>query len=100
QVKSGVVTQVLHNAPGSIELWAFSTTPKDTALRRRLYRHMKPATARKILSKAFPAGTAEAYLEQREKELTESESDGVIDIVASELMAKYQADIQAERMEA
>lgn len=100
QVKSGVVTQVLHNAPGAIELWAFSTTPKDTGLRRRLYRHMKPATARKILAKAFPAGTAEAYMEQRQKELTESESDGVIDIVASELMAKYQADIQAERMEA
>lgn len=89
QTKSGVVTQVLHNAPGAIELWAFSTTAKDVGLRRRLYKRTSPATARKILAREFPSGTAAQYLESRQAEQGARDDDNIIDAVANELVVKY-----------
>lgn len=89
QTKSGVVTQILHNAPGAIELWAFSTTAKDVGLRRRLYKRTSPATARKILAKEFPSGTAAQYLEGRQAEQGARDDDNIIDAVANELVVKY-----------
>ncbi|WP_144153310.1 hypothetical protein [Paraburkholderia sp. BCC1885] len=89
QTKSGVVTQVLHNAPGAIELWAFSTTAKDVGLRRRLYKRTSPATARKILAREFPSGTAAQYLESRQAEQGARDDDNIIDAVTNELVVKY-----------
>lgn len=89
QTKSGVVTQVLHNAPGAIELWAFSTTAKDVGLRRRLYRRASPAVARRILAKEFPSGTAAQYLESRQAEQGARDDENIIDTVVHELVVKY-----------
>jgi len=100
QIKTGVITQVLHNAPGPIELWAFSTTAEDVGLRRRLVEHMRPALARKILAEEFPAGTAAPYLEQRKKELSAEDDEGAIAVVAKELLKKYSTTIEKERMAA
>jgi len=100
QIKTGVITQVLHNAPGPIELWAFSTTAEDVGLRRRLTEQMRPALARKILAEEFPSGTAAPYLEQRKKELSADDSEGVIAIVAKELLKKYSTKIENERLAA
>lgn len=100
QIKTGVITQVLHNAPGPIELWAFSTTAEDVGLRRRLTEQMRPALARKILAEEFPSGTAAPYLEQRKKELSADDSEGAIAIVAKELLKKYSTKIENERLAA
>lgn len=96
QTKSGVVTQVLHNAPGAIELWAFSTTAKDVGLRRRLYKRMSPALARKILAKEFPSGSAAQYMEARQAEQGATDDENVIDTVANELIVKYHLETQME----
>lgn len=91
QTKSGIVTQVLHNAPGAIELWAFSTTAKDAGLRRRLYKAMPPARARRILAREFPSGSATTYLETRQLQQG-GDDENILEIVARELMLKYKDD--------
>ncbi len=59
----GRLEQVVVNAPGAVELWALTTSPRDVALRSRLYQALPPAEARRVLSRAFPAGTAAAAIE-------------------------------------
>jgi len=94
QTKRGIVTQILHNAPGAIELWAFSTTAKDVGLRRRLYRRLPPAKARQILAKEFPSGTAAPYLETRQAEQGAQDDENILDTVANELVIKNGLDKQ------
>lgn len=94
QTKKGIVTQILHNAPGAIELWAFSTTAKDVGLRRRLYRMIPPAKARRILAKEFPSGTAAPYLEARQAEQGAQDDENILDTVANELVIKHGLDKQ------
>ena len=98
QIKTGVVTQILHNAPGAIELWAFSTTPKDVALRRYLYERISPPLARRLLAKEFPAGTAVPYMEQKQKEQSADDDANIVKVVAGELSSKYLREIQESRM--
>lgn len=99
QIKTGVVTQILHNAPSSIELWAFSTTAKDASLRRRLYEKINPVHARRILAKEFPAGTAVPYLDSRQKQMAADDEENVVDVVVNELLVKYH-DLANERLAA
>jgi len=94
QTKSGVVTQILHNAPGAIALWAFSTTAKDVGLRRRLYKKTSPAMARKILAKEFPSGSAANYLESRQADQGAMDDDNILDTISNELVVKYRLNVQ------
>jgi len=98
QIKTGVVTQVLHNAPGAIELWAFSTTAKDAGLRRRLYEKLSPPLARKILAKEFPTGSAVTYMEALQKEQKSDDDESVIDTVVKELILKYSNEAKEEAL--
>ena len=50
---------------GPAELWAFSTTVEDVALRERLYGTLGPRLARKVLARRFPGGTARPDIESR-----------------------------------
>jgi intracellular multiplication protein IcmB len=97
QTKTGVVTQILHNAPGAIELWAFSTTAPDVALRKRMYKRASPAVARRILAREFPSGSAQTYLEARRADQGAREVENVIDKVADELLVKYRDEFHLER---
>ena len=63
--KSGVSVQLLTLTLGPIELWAFSTTAEDTAVRNQLYRHLGPAEARRFLSLLFPNGSVSKELNER-----------------------------------
>jgi intracellular multiplication protein IcmB len=79
------------SAPGPVELWAFSTTPVDVALRRRLYSRVGPGEARRRLARVFPTGTASREIDRRKDErLRRGEDDdraqeGVIEELADEL---------------
>ena len=69
--------QMLVNSLGPIELWAFSTTPVDVALRTRLYSRIGPGEARRRLAKVFPHGTAKHEINRRKDErLRRGEEDG------------------------
>ena len=63
--KNGVNVQLLTLTLGPIEVWAFSTTTEDAAVRNRLYRHLGPAEARRLLSVLFPNGSVAKEIEQR-----------------------------------
>ncbi len=59
----GRFEQLLVNAPGPVELWALTTSPRDAALRERVCARLAPAEARAALARRFPAGTARAWIE-------------------------------------
>jgi intracellular multiplication protein IcmB len=84
--------QMLVNSLGPIELWAFSTTPVDVALRNRLYARIGPAESRRRLAKVFQNGTAKHEINRRKDDrLRRGEEDGraqagVIEELADELI--------------
>lgn len=80
RVKHEVFELFVLNLMGPIELWALSTSPKDTALRRRLYDALGTAEARRRLAKVFPRGSAEAEIERRETARIKAGQDASIDL--------------------
>ena len=94
--KEGMNTQLLTITLGPVELWAFTTTSEDTNIRNQLYRKIGPVSARKILARSFPDGTAVKYLEKRLALLKEKgnliDEDlklSVIDQVVQEITAEH-----------
>jgi intracellular multiplication protein IcmB len=63
--KSGISIQLLTLTLGPIELWAFSTTAEDAAVRNQLYRHIGPSEARRFLALLFPNGSILKELNER-----------------------------------
>lgn len=89
QIKGGgTLARILKNAMGPLELWALSSSPTDSALRRLLYEAVGGATARSILAEAFPQGTAEKLITLRQKQAGESDANNVIRTLANELIAR------------
>ena len=84
--------QMLVNSLGPVELWAFSTTPTDVALRNRLYERVGFTEGLRRLGRVFPAGTAKAEVEERKNaRLRRGEEGGraqagVIEDLADELV--------------
>lgn len=94
--KSGMNTQLLTITLGPIELWAFSTTVEDANLRNRLYRHIGPSEARRVLATLFPSGSIAKLVEERLNTLreeqgliTEGANLSVIEEIAEEILAEY-----------
>ena len=96
--RRGRFEQVVVNTPGPVELWALNTSPRDAALRDRLYARLAPAPARAALARRFPSGTAREWvdaelrrLEQRAGHGAASERD-VLDRLAAELVRGAEAE--------
>lgn len=94
QMKDGRHEHLLYNTLGPMELWAFSTTMEDVALRSRLYLKLGPVEARRRLAKRFPGGSAKNEIHRRIVEMAErgngnatDASDNVIDTIVSEMLA-------------
>lgn len=92
RMKDGKHEHLLFNTLGPMEMWAFSTTSEDVAIRNRLYSIMGPEKARLILAKRFPHGTAKKEVERRVVERAENSGEavsdankGVIDEIIGEL---------------
>lgn len=88
RLKTGTLVQILKNTMGPKELWALNSTPKDGALREELYDKLDGITAREILSKAFPTGSAVKLIELRQKEAKETDHHNIIHRLANELIAE------------
>lgn len=85
--KDGTAMQLLTNTVGPIELWAFSTTVEDVAIRRRLSEIMPSGLARRKLARAYPGGSAKEDVDRR-KAMLRLDSDGsVIDDIVREVAA-------------
>lgn len=89
KTKVGFVVQLLTNTVGPIELWAFSTTQEDVALRNRLYKRIGPYQARKLLAERFPLGSALATIEHMRTQSSDQEDASVIERLANELAAAH-----------
>lgn len=74
--KSGINIQLLTLTLGPIELWAFSTTAEDAAIRNQLYRRLGPNEARRFLAALFPNGTITKELEDR---LSRFKENGIVE---------------------
>ena len=89
----GRYEQHLVNTMGPVELWALSTSAEDVALRTQLYSVMGAGSARQLLAKFYPGGSARQEIRRRVVQRTESgEVEGgatsaVIKELADELIA-------------
>lgn len=72
ETNQGTYTMLLSATLGPIELWAFSTTAEDTAVRNKLYERIGPARARKVLSIVYPGGSAKPDMDARREQMRES----------------------------
>jgi intracellular multiplication protein IcmB len=81
----GSVRQKLNLTLGPAEIWAFSTTAEDVALRTRLYESIGPRMTRKVLARRFPSGSAKSEIESRIAQLEEAgetfNKDSRIDVI-------------------
>lgn len=97
--KQGVNVQLLTLTLGPIELWAFSTTAEDAAVRNQLYRHIGPGETRRFLATLFPNGTVtkeiNARLEALKAEggfIEEEGKTSVVDELVKDILDTYAKD--------
>lgn len=83
----GEIRQELNLTLGPAEIWAFSTTSEDVALRRLLYDTIGPRLARRVLAIRFPGGTAKPEIEARVLRQEESgerlDDDARLDLIGN-----------------
>ncbi|AOG02909.1 hypothetical protein [Bosea sp. RAC05] len=93
-MKDGRQEHLLYNTLSPIEIWAFSTTAEDAALRNRLYARLGAIEARRRLAIRYPTGTAKTDIERRIQIMIESGTavdrskaqDGIISQIADEIV--------------
>ena len=91
----GRYEQHLINTLGPIELWAFSTSAEDVALRRRLYTRLGANQARQVLAGTFPGGSARDEIRRRVDQYADqgntkkAMASVVIEEIADELVKVY-----------
>ena len=97
--KRGTNTQLLTNTIGPVELWAFSTTVEDARIRDKLYHHLGPKEARRVLANLFPSGSLAKVVEDRMARLKEetgmieeSASLSVTDQLLNDILQAYASD--------
>lgn len=97
--KSGVNVQLLTLTLGPIELWAFSTTAEDAAVRNHLYRHLGPGEARRLLAALFPNGSVAKVIEARLASMKakgglieEEDKEGIVDQLVNDILEAYSKD--------
>ena len=93
-LKEGKHEHLLINTLGPTEIWAFSTTAEDAALRGRLYAILGPVEARRRLSRRFPGGSAKGEIERRlavameRGRSEEGAQEGVVEELVKELVGQ------------
>ena len=89
--------QILTNTVGPTEMWAFSTTPIDMALRARLYDALGPYDARRLLARRFPSGSATKTVEHRKQNANhDAEQISIVEQLANELLEDHYREQQEE----
>lgn len=104
--KHGTNIQLLTLTLGPVELWSFSTTSEDAVLRNKLYKHLGPKEARRLLSTLFPNGSCTKLLEERIADLQDSnvglikeeEKTGALDTLLNDILAAYAIDPNIKRL--
>ncbi|KHJ66376.1 conjugal transfer protein [Pantoea rodasii] len=94
RIKGGsTIAHIMKNTVGPEELWGHSTTPVDMALRRTIEKDVGADTARRILGRFFPNGSAEKVIEHRRRTAGDTGGESVIRALATELIDKQGYDL-------
>lgn len=94
RIKGGSsIAHIMKNTVGPEELWGHSTTPADMSLRRMIENDVGADTARRILGRFFPNGSAEKVIEHRRRTAGEKGGESVIRQLATELIDKQGYDL-------
>ncbi len=99
----GRYEQHLINTLGPIELWAFSTSAEDVAIRNRLYSRLGATQARRLLSANFPGGSARSEIRRRVADLAEkgemekASVSAVINGMVEDLVTSVRASLLEEK---
>jgi intracellular multiplication protein IcmB len=97
------IEQVLRLTLGGSEIWAYTTVPQDVSLRRRLTQKIGLNNALKILTSAYPNGSAKGDIQQilteNSIEVVDFEKDQTIfDVLVVRLMKDYRDLIDPSKM--
>lgn len=94
RIKGGsTIAHIMKNTVGPEELWGHSTTPVDMSLRRMLEADVGATTARRILGRFFPNGSAEKVIAHRQRTAGETGGESVIRALATELINQQGYDL-------
>ena len=94
RIKGGsTIAHIMKNTVGPEELWGHSTTPVDMSLRRMLEADVGAETARRILGRFFPNGSAEKVIAHRQRTAGETGGESVIRALATELINQQGYDL-------
>lgn len=94
RIKGGsTIAHIMKNTVGPEELWGHSTTPVDMSLRRTIESDVGADTARRILGRFFPNGSAEKVIEHRRRTAGEKGGESIIRALANELIDKQGYDL-------
>ena len=89
-VQGRFVHILCHTLTGE-EIWAYSTTSEDMAVRHILYQRLGPVLARRVLACKYPGGSVKAECERRRALLSDGDmakrNEGLIRSLALELVA-------------
>ena len=83
---------VLRLRLGPREIWAYSTTPNDVALRSLLVKELGLNATLEILALEFPGGSSQKYLEAYKKQMTNTDINPITQI-KDNLIIKYKSVI-------
>ena len=97
----GRYEQHLINTLGPIELWAFSSSAEDVAIRKRLDERLGPAQARRMVASAFPGGSARNEIKRRVNARSDAgDTEGAnAFVVIEEIVEEMVAAAQKRRIE-
>lgn len=95
----GKYEQHLINTLGPIELWAFSTSAEDVAIRNRLYTRLGASQARRLLGANFPGGSARSEIRRRVSSLSDKGDPNasvgiIIDQIVEELIGSTKVSLE------
>ena len=97
----GRYEQHLINTLGPVELWAFSTSAEDVAIRSRLYERIGAGLARRMLASTFPGGSARSEIRRRiNMKADAGDADGAATFaIVEEIVEELVLAAQKKRME-
>ena len=96
ECKGGPVRQMLVHRLGAAEIWAYSTTAEDVALRTELSRRLGPESARAALAREWPAGSARRAIRRLRDDASDRGKAGtVISRLADDVAARWRSNSQS-----
>lgn len=91
ETKRGNFTQILNNKMGPVEIWSLSTTSEDVRLRSIIFSRVGSVIGRKVLSDAYPDGSAASDIENRKRyaNVSSEQDESIYEQVVEEMLNRY-----------